>query len=228
MTPNVRIFASEDGALAADKRLEKNGFKIRTVILARDSAGREDEVVRAAVAAGTLPVAHARICARSLRDGHSLVAVRAPYGFAEEALILMERGDVVHADNMRRHRSDDPSPFSDVFGLPVLTPFHASTNLIPSDHYSTGAFGLLVKAAAPLSSMFGLPTVIRQRKPWRTSFGFPLLSHTAAPFSNLFGLKTVVRPEPSWRYHRPPPDNPAPFSNLFHLKVLFTGRREQA
>lgn len=225
MTTYVRIFKSEDGANAAIARLTRAGFRNSRIFLPSLAAGKESEIVRSAVEAGTLPDAQSRISIQSLKEGYSLVSAEAPFGRGKAALAAMESVDTVDSDRLSRYTSDDPAPFSEVLGLPVLSNVQPSAELLSSNWSLSSVFGLrlLSKNPTPFSSLFGLPVLSKSKRNWNRSFGLPLLSQKAAPFSSLFGLPTLTKTDKDWRTSFGVPllmNDPAPLSNLFGWKTV--------
>jgi hypothetical protein len=107
-----------------------------------------------------------------------------------------------------KRAGDDPSPFSDHFGLPTLTRRQTSPRFgkLASTHFALFGRNPLSKKAAPLSGMFGLKVLQEGGRPSRlASFGMPLLTAKGAP--TLGGLPTLS-------------SNPAPFSSMLGLPVL--------
>ena len=225
MTTYVRIYATEDGANAAVARLAKAGFRNSKIFLPSLSAGKESETVRSAVEAGTLPEEQTRICIRSLKEGHALVSTQAGFGRGKAALTVMERADTIGSEKLSRYMRDDPAPFSELLGLPVLSNVEPSTELLSSDWSLSSVFGLrlLTKNPAPFRSFLGLPVLSKPKRNWNRSFGLPLLSQKAAPFSSLFGIPTLTRTDKDWRTSFGVPllmNNPAPLSSIFGLKTV--------
>jgi hypothetical protein len=225
MTTYVRIYATEDSANAAVARLARAGFRNSKIFLPSLAVGKESETVRSAVEAGTLPEAQTRICIQSLKEGHALVSTEAGFGRGKAALAAMESADTVNSDKLSRYTRDDPAPFSELLGLPVLTNVEPSTQLLSPDWSLSSAFGLrlLSKNPTPFSSLFGLPVLSKTKRNWNRSFGLPLLSQKAAPFSSLFGIPTLTKTNKDWRTSFGVPlliNNPAPLSSIFGCKTV--------
>ncbi len=229
MTPNLRIYASETGAMEVDAALAAIGIRHRTVLVPSRHAGQEEAAVNAAIRDGDLPERYVLICIRSLKEGRSIVAAQAPYGSGLKVIDLMERGDTVYSDLLRRYAYDDPSPLSDMFRLPALSTFVPVAGLLPSN-WSLFGTGLLRRSPSPLSSMFGLPTLTKPKRNWRSSFGLPLLSRNPAPLSAMFGMRTLSNTKKSWEYSFGFPllsRNPTPLSSLLGMPALTRDRREE-
>ena len=216
MTPNVRIYDSEESARSAAAKLADAGFGTQRVLLASELAGQEAAAVRSAVRDGLLPGSQASFCTQNLAKGRSLVAVVAPFGYSLEALDIMESCGPVDVDKMPRHvPSRDPSPLSDALGFPTVVDFVPMTDLTSSSWSLSGVFGLplltknqrgkarLSSPKRPWNSSMGLPVLTRNqrgkarlttpKRPWNWSMGFPLLSNNPAPLSSLFGIPTLTK-----------------------------------
>lgn len=225
MTSYVRIYANEAGANAAVERLVKAGLFDNTVFLASQAAGKESETVHAAVKSGILPRNQAMLCIKSLKEGHSLVATDAPFGRGQMALNAMDREGTVQSDVLDRYATDDPAPLSEALGLPVLSNVEPAAELLSSKWSLSSVFGIrmLSKSATPLSSLFRLPILSKEKRDWRRSFGLPLLSRNPAPLSSLFGMPTLTKSSKEWKTSWGLPlliNDPAPLSKLFGLKTI--------
>ncbi len=110
---------------------------------------------------------------------------------------------------------DDAAPLSSALGWrPLVRPEDVGRTRTPVGPHRTPAFGGLVshrfalfgspglsRKAAPMSGLFGLPTLTRDGKPFFGGlsshgfylFGKPTLSRNPAPLSSLFGLGTLRR-----------------------------------
>lgn len=235
MTPNVRIFPDDQSARNADEALAEHGLARRTLITPSAVAGREDEAVETAIADGLMPDRYRKLCARSLREGRSLIAVATPFGAGETATLVMEEhGGTVYLDLMRRYRSDEAAPLSAALGLPTVVGYTPSTSLVSNDWSLSSLFGmrLLSKNPAPLSSLIGWRPLSKPKKgPWKSSFGFPMLVRNPAPLSSLFALRVLSKPKGprrEWRSSFGLPllaRNPAPLSSLLGFSTLWRYRR---
>jgi hypothetical protein len=226
MTPNVRFYTTEQGATDVEARLKTGGFNEVSLLLPSKLAGKEDEAIRQAIRQERLPERMMKLCTRRLKEGRALVAVRAPFWHAREALEIMETADSVDSDLIERYEFSNPSPFSDMMRMPTLSKGRSSTQLLSSSWSMSSMFGLslLSKDPAPLSSSVGMSVLSPPRKNWRSSFGLPLLGRRAAPLSSLLGMPPLKRSrgikEFSFGMFPLIMRNPTPFSSLFGLRVL--------
>lgn len=225
MTPYLRIYATEAGARAVDTRLKEDGFEQRSLLLASALQGKEEEAVHEAIRQERLPKRNLMIAIRSLREGRSLVTVRAPYKRGRRALEIMETDDAVESDLLRRYAHADPSPLSDMMRMPTLARFEPMTGLLPSRWSLSGKFGwpLLTHNPAPLSSKVGMKVLSEPRKERTSSFGLSLLSRNPAPLSSLFAMPTLSRSKGPRRTSFGMPllsKEPAPLSRLFGIPTL--------
>lgn len=235
--PIVRMFASEETARAAAAALVSAGLPPSKVLVVTPGSGDADggsDSIAAAIMAGHVLRSHARVYADGIRSGRSLVIARAPFGFGQVAINLLEDHDPVDS-GLVLPREPGPnwdeaaplssvlqfapllrkraSPLSDILGLPTLAPAKRSSSPGPTlsaagRHISSGlGLPLLSRAAAPLSSMLGL----------RVSCG------TAAPLSKLLGLKPLSRKAGRWTHSFGLPllsSNATPLSSLLGLRTL--------
>ncbi len=216
MTPNVRIYDSEDAARSAAAKLANAGFGTHRVLVASEHSGQEAAAVRSAVQDGLLPGSQAAFCIQNLAKGRSLVAVVAPFGYSLEAIEIMESSGAVDVDKMPRHvATRDPAPLSEALGIQTVVDFVPMTELTSSSWSLSGVFGMplltknqrgkarLSKQKRPWNSSMGLPVLTRNqrgkarlttpKRPWNWSLGFPLLSNNPAPLSSLFGIPTLTK-----------------------------------
>jgi hypothetical protein len=198
-----------------------------------------------AVMAGFLPKAEVRAYAEGLQLGRSLVAVRAPFGQAREAIAILDSFDPVAVAGLRRPppghspawdeaaplssalqwrtiHSNRPAPFSSAMGLPILS--RGRSFLSPmfgelaSPHFALFGRSALSATAAPLSSLFGLKTLSSGKTgaTWTSSFGLRLLSADPAPLSSKLGLRVSTG--------GPLRGQAAPLSAVLGIPALSPGR----
>lgn len=226
MIPIVRIYPSEQQAREAAENLEEVGFTDVVLLEAAPVASQAAAAVRDAVAEERIPGSHLRICTKSLEQGRSIVAVRAPFGRGELASQILASAGPVDVDLLPPYQPRNPAPFSDLFGIPVLAKFTPMTDLSIIT-YSFGEPSLSGRKAAPLSSLLGLRTLTTPKRPWKSSLGLPLLSRDPAPLSSL------LRWKPLSGYRRKDSSfglpllsrNPTPLSSLFGMRVLSRKKR---
>ncbi|MEQ8514561.1 MAG: hypothetical protein RIC38_03065 [Chromatocurvus sp.] len=147
-----------------------------------------EELVEKVRPAGDLDIIRAMVCSRALENGQALVVVGAHHGSGLRAQSIMDSCGALSADLLDVPRPDNPSPFSDFFGLPCLEDrlsFLSSDNPLKDPHWTLFPVQLknkltfnikLIDNPAWLSSKVGMKT-LTEDKPWRTSFGFKLLAN---------------------------------------------------
>ncbi|MCU0760867.1 MAG: hypothetical protein MUF07_16950 [Steroidobacteraceae bacterium] len=187
--PIVRLYATSQAAKAAVANLKRWGFEDELINVvdasssppanAPASAASSDPVL-SAILCGFVLKAHAEVYAREVRAGRTLVSLRAPFGvggIAEE--LLDEAGPVPSAVKTSEVLPtwDDAAPFSSALGLPTT-----------------------VRATAPFSTFWVLPTLTRRGRTLGSALGFPeisssrfifgspSLSRSAAPLSSMLKL----------------------------------------
>lgn len=221
----------------------------RVAAQAIEPAGEREAVtvegLSMAVLAGFIPKGEAEAYADGLRLGRSLVAVRAPFGQAREAIIILDSFDPVAVAAVRRApqqrspawdeaaplssalqwrtiQSNRPAPFSAVLGLPTLS--RGRSFLSPmfgelgSPHFALFGRSSLSAKAAPLSALFGLKTLSSGKAgaAWTSSFGLRLLSANPAPLSSKLGLEVSTG--------GPLRSQAAPLSAVLGIPALSPGR----
>ncbi len=182
------------------------------------------EAVAKAVSDGLIPGGNARQCQTLLENGRSLVAVFAVFGYGDAAInILEEKGELVESV-----RADDPSPFSDWFGIPTLSRSRPSANLTSSSWTFSSIFGLGLLSKDQSKPVIGVKTLSGKQAGWTSSLGLPILAGAKRPYKSLLGLKTLTGQNPpgqdkDWSTSLGFPTlsrNPAPLSSLFGIPTL--------
>jgi len=182
------------------------------------------EAIARAVSDGLIPGGNARQCQAMLENGKSLVAVFAVFGYGDAAInILEENGELVEAV-----RADDPSPFSDWFGIPTLSRARPAANLISSSWTFSSIFGLGLLSKDQFKPVIGVKTLSDKQAGWTSSLGLPILAGDKGPYKPFLGLKTLTGQDPpgqdkDWSSSLGFPTlsrNPAPLSSLFGIPTL--------
>lgn len=205
--PIVRMYASETQAKAAADKLRNHDYSDDRIHVVSAHEGSQDAIA-AAVMAGYVLRAHARVYAEGIAQGRSLVVVHVQYGGGMRAIEILEEFDPVDTGLRLPPEGgptwDEAAPLSSALMMPV----HC-------------------KNAEPLSTIIGIPTLCKPNanylgklfgpllanRSWSLSalFGMPLLSKAAAPLSAAIGMRTLSA-------------NPAPLSSMLGLPLL-SGRR---
>jgi hypothetical protein len=194
--PIVRLYASIEQAKAAVAALKRWGFEddLIHVVTAASTPGPDapasaasDDPVQSAIMAAYVLKAHAKVYAQEVRSGRVFVSLRAPFGTGGYAEELLDECGPVRSAVVTAHEPlpawDDDAPFSSAIGLPTL-----------------------LKATAPFSAFWVLPTITRKGRttgsalglpevsnPDSYVFGAPAVSRSPAPLSSMLGLPTILR-----------------------------------
>ncbi len=230
MTTITRMYETEQDAMAAVDALDAAGFLADEVSIL--TPADNDEAVEAAVRNGFLRAGSlTEVCYSGLRNGRSVVSVKAQFGRGQGASNALQAGGPVDTDLIPEYVSEDAAPFSDLIGMPVLTDSRSSSELVSSSYHALPNFfgmGLLSRRATPLSSMFGMRTLSKPKGPRKRSFGLPLLSSNPAPLSSMFRIPTLTRsggPGNKSFGFRLLSSNPAPLSRILGIRPLTRRKR---
>ena len=202
--PIVRMYASEAQARAAADKLRSNDYSDDRIHIVSANEGSRDAIA-AAVMAGYVLRAHARVYAEGIAQGRSLVVVHVQYGGGVKATEILDEFNPVDTGLRLPPEGgpawDEAAPLSSALMMPV----HC-------------------KNPEPLSTIIGLPTLCKPNsnyfgkifgpllanRSW-SLFGMPQLSKAAAPLSAAIGMRTLSA-------------NPAPLSSMFGLPLLTSSR----
>lgn len=205
----TRLYAAEDKAFAAVSALKRR-FGENEINIVTPTSGNAAEI-EAKIAKGGVKPSAAAAYAEKVAQGHSLVTVRAVWGFAKEAIATLDRAGPIDGGNGRGETSkqatgwNEASPFSAWLRLPVLTKFK-SYFVLKNDPaaFSTWAKWPVLTDKKPSATLLNDPT------PFSNKLGQPTLSRTP-PFSSLAKNDKSQRKLISWA---------APFSDFCNLPVL--------
>lgn len=177
----VRMYATAAQAGKAFALLEDRGLTRADnhINLVTPAAGSSADALVAAITAGLVAKADARVYAQGILRGHSLVSLIAPFGAGrmyEELLDELGPVDSGLAVPESAPAWDDAAPFSSALGLRAISP--------PSPYRFMGLPAIL-REGRTTSEVLGLPELAN---PHLAVFGVPQLSHNPGPFSALFRL----------------------------------------
>lgn len=190
MSQNIsRMYASHDQALKAANDLRNSRFARFTsvnMVSHNDAPEAGIDAIAMAVMKGYVLKSQAKVYAQGIQRGGSLVTVNAPFGTAIAAMQIMDQHGPIDSGVVepkdRLPAWDDATPVSCALNLPVLLDNDASfsafwslpllikrsNTVTPSRATSsapfTGTFGmaLLSSKATILSSLFGLPVLLKR------------------------------------------------------------------
>lgn len=231
MTTIVRMYESEEGARAAVDNLAAAGFVAEEVSVLTPADAADTAAVEAAIQDGFLRAGSlTKVCWSGLRNGRSVVSVKAQFGRGQSATNALQACGPVDTELIPEYETGHAAPFSELLGIPVLTDSRSGSELVRSDYALSGLFGmrLLSRSPAPLSSLFRIGTLSRPRRPRRRSLGLPLLSNSPAPLSSLLRIPTLTRSGGPKRKSFGLPllsRNPAPLSTILGIRPLTRRKR---
>jgi len=198
MLMGVRMYENEQNARdAATKLVEADLVSEEYVLILTPDPGNEEEVVQQAIRDRKLPDSHVRSAAEGLKEGRSILSIPMPYE-GKLATEIMDSCGSVGGEALPEYRFHDPTPFSDLLGLKVLTEGESSARLLTGNEYMFRSFlglPLLKKSDGTKETSFGLPLLKESVSQKESSFGLPLLSQNGTPLSSMFGMKLLSRPK---------------------------------
>ena len=188
-----RMYDSHERAASAVAALENEDYS--DVHMVAGTGEESMDSVVASIMQGNVLKSNAKIYAKGVSQGNTLVTVHAPFGSAAKAIRILDKfGPIYSGVSEPEYRAmtwDDATPMSCMLQMPVLmdsaAPFSRFWNL-PA----------LVSGSGSLSSLFGMP-LLTGATARATSFGLPLLSSNPAPLSSLLHIPTLSRGRSSRR-----------------------------
>lgn len=178
MIPIGRMYATEEGAADAARRLREDGFAGDTIAVVAPGSG-----------AGSIPRSVPRNQAiawgRGLAAGHWLVVVEAPFNWGQVATAHLLAAGPVDPVGVGRVRPRNPTPFSDFIGFPVLSTRGLS--------YFSRMFPGLTRSDFAFSSMLGMKMVSSSSGPYRPVIPFPLLSRSSGSYRPIIPFPLLTR-----------------------------------
>ena len=179
----TRMFASTADAKSAAADLAEDGFNDVHVV-APPAEGTPLSAIAAQIAQGRVLLADARVYAKGVAAGGTLLTVHAPFGSGMRATSIIESYKTIPTGMSEPERQpmwDDAAPLSSVLHMPVL-----SDDPAPITRYM--GIPVLAGSDCSMSSMIGMPLLTSGKMGDRGLSGLPYLSSKAAPLSSMLGL----------------------------------------
>jgi hypothetical protein len=182
-----RLYATHEQAAKAVAALEDADYSDIHLVPGASPGTSIDDIV-ASITRGNVLKSDAKILAKGVSQGRSLVTVHAPFGGAFGANRILDKFSPVASGLAEPEHPalawDEATPISSILQIPVLlddsATFSKFWNVAP---LTSGSFSL--------SSLFGIPLLSRASGTFESSIGLPLLINNPAPLSSLLKLPTV-------------------------------------
>lgn len=184
-----RMYGSAADAQSAVEELREEGFN--EIFVVSPPAGEQPPVsaIAALITQGRVWIEDAKIYAKGVAAGHTLVTVHAPFGSGSKISNILDSHNPV--------ASGLPEPEPEVVwdeAAPLSSAMHWPTKLkdpIPASR--TIGLSPLTDPDWSFSGMLGLSLLSDSGKPMESRIGFPLLSDNPAPLSSMLGLPTIIQ-----------------------------------
>jgi len=182
-----RMFASAATANKAAAELREEGFGEVHVVSPPAASDVPLSAIAAQIAQGHVLLADARIYAKGVAAGGSLVTVHAPFGSGVLAETILGSHEPIASGMSTAPDApmwDDAAPLSSIMYMPVL--------LNDADPVSK-VIGLpaITSGNCSLSETIGLPLLTSSDMPDRGRLGFKYLLNNPTPLSSLLGLPVL-------------------------------------
>jgi len=191
MSQNInRLYATPEQAALALAALKDEDYSDYHTVSGASFTGAPIDSIVAAIIKGNILKSDARILAKGISAGASLVSVHAPFGGAAKATRILDKFQPIDSGvaepDLGGHiiAWDEATPMSCILQMPVL-----------------------LNDAAPFSKFWNLPALGGSAAPLSSFFGFGVISRAAAPLSALINLPLLSK-------------NPEPLSSLLHFPTL--------
>lgn len=178
MTPIGRMYATEERARDAARRLQADGFAESTIAVVAPGSGP-------GALPRSVPRNQAIAYARALGAGHWVVVVEAPFNWGQEATAHLLAAGPVTPVGVPTVRRRNPSPFSDWIGFPTLSTRGRS--------YLSRIFPELASPRFAFSSMLGMKMVSSSRGPYKPVIPFPVLSRSSGSYRPVIPFPLLTR-----------------------------------
>jgi hypothetical protein len=184
-----RMYGSAADAANAVEELREDGFD--EIYVVSPPVGEQPPVsaIAAQIAQGRVWLEDAKVYAKGVAAGHTLVTVHAPFGSGRAITNILEAHNPV----------DSGIPASEPVTLwdeaaPLSSAMHWPTRIkdpIPASRVA--GISPLTHSNWSFSGMIGLSLLSDSGKPMESRIGLPLLSDNPAPLSSMLGLPTIIQ-----------------------------------
>lgn len=221
MISTVRLYEQEHQAQEAARQLKRIDLRDEAILILTP-AGDAAAAVASAIDNGRMAERYKQVCTQALQQGRTVLAVEPPFGWGMKTEEIMDSCGPVATESLPEYIPYNPSPLSDLLGIPTLVDFEHSINMKmltrPGWHFSSlFGLGLLKNPEKPIIPMKVLTT---PKSNWTRSFGLPLLSKN--PDKPVIPMKVLTTPKSKRSSFGIPllSKNPTPLSSLFNIPVL--------
>jgi len=222
MRPITRLYDSEAAAHQAEANLLEAEVPRDSILIISPVELNPSARVDEAIAREQLEPGHRTALIKALAEERWMVSSTPFFLIAGSAETAMDEAGPVDLQRLPEYIPDDPAPFSNWLGIPVLTRGESHTGLFEFNKDSAFGLRLISRSPTPLSSLFRMPLLTKNKGPIARGSAVERMSGKAAPFSSLLGLKLLtsgVARAPGSSVERLS-SKPAPLSRFLGLPVL--------
>ncbi len=187
----TRMYPSAAKATAAADELREEGFADVFVVTPPTANDVPVSAIAAQIAQGRVLLADARIYAKGVSEGGSLVTVHAPFGTGVLATNILEsKGPIASGmpEPAPAQIWDEAAPLSSALYMPV-------TLDDPTPMSKVMGVAALTSSDCSLSGLLGLPLLKSSNMGDRGRLGISYLMDNPAPLSSLLGLPLLKEPK---------------------------------
>jgi hypothetical protein len=188
-TEITRMYANAATAARAAAELREEGFEDLFVVNPPAAADTPLSAVAAQIALGHVHLPEAKIYAKGVSAGHSLVTVHARFGSGKLAETILDSHGPVDSGLPRApalHLWDDAAPLSSAMFMPVLLDD-------PDPVSKVMGIPAVTSGNCSVSGLIGMPLLTDGDMGDRGRFGLPYLSNNPAPLSAMLGLPVLTK-----------------------------------
>lgn len=187
----TRMFASAANAKKAADELREEGFTDIFVVTPPAAQDIPLSAIAAQIAQGRVLLADAKVYAKGVANGGSLVTVHAPFGTGALATNILESHGTIPSGMAVPEPEkiwDEAAPLSSVMYMPTLIDD-------PTPMSKVMGVSALTSSDCSLSGVLGLPLLKSGAMGDRGRLGISYLMDNPAPLSSLLGLPLLKEPK---------------------------------